>query len=539
MEEEPQGAEEDRMEDDSWDGSLRRLAKTMPPDLRREVNELLQLYALNGVRDAAANRAVAELYSPPRVTAELKRRHRHVPGMALVPGATFDLEEDENGESYDVLKAVDRQRIRDRVLRDEPFVVVGSPKCTDYSSLTVNLQHPKMTEVELRRRLVEREVMLRFAVEIYCLQLAGGRHFLHEHPRGALSWEEPFMRDLLRDPRVGTVVADQCRFGLRIPGPGGRPTLARKPTQFASSAPAILEELDLRCQGGHEHQAIRGGSQRSRLSAVYPAALCRAILRGAENQRRRDGLPVPAGVRQLLAAGLGVFELRREQQNTGESRTEPGCHPDAHSAAGLNSASASFTPPECPPTDKKGPGGPETPQEASAIQGCFKGMASLSVVGKASGVQTVRAVVDSGASESVTPPGVFTAPVLPSRMSMAGETYTAANGSAIANLGRTTVPYRTAEGSKMTMHFQVGEGLTQPLVSVAGLVDSGNWVAFDRTGGWIHQVSTGRRVRIPRIGNTFYLDMKVAGNPEEEEEEGAQRSSENEEAAPAAFRRPE
>ena len=170
MEEEPQGAEEDRMEDDSgpggWGGALRRLAKTMPPDLRREVSELLQLYALNGGRDAAANRAVAELYSPPRVTAELKRMRRRVPGMALVPGATFDLEEDENGVAYDVLKAEDRQRIRDRVIRDKPYLVAGSPKCTDYSSLTVNLVHPKMSKEELRRRLIEREVLLRFAVEM-------------------------------------------------------------------------------------------------------------------------------------------------------------------------------------------------------------------------------------------------------------------------------------------------------------------------------------------------------------------------------------
>ena len=82
---------------DGWPGALRRLAKTMPPDLRSEVGELLQLYALNGVRDAAAARAVAELYSPPRVTTELARMRRRVPGMALVPGATFDLEEDENG----------------------------------------------------------------------------------------------------------------------------------------------------------------------------------------------------------------------------------------------------------------------------------------------------------------------------------------------------------------------------------------------------------------------------------------------------------
>jgi len=121
-------------------------------------------------------------------------------------------------------------------------------------------------------------------------------------------------------------------------------------------------------------------------------------------------------------------------------------------------------------------------------------------------------------------------------------TYTAANGSPIANLGRTTVKFLTPEGHKVGMHFQVGEGLTQPLVSVAGLVDSGNLVAFDKSGGWIHQVATGRRIRIPRVGNTFFLDMKVAGIPEEEEEEQGAQSSDNAvstEAAPAAFRRPE
>ena len=60
----------------------------------------------------------------------------------------------------------DRQRIRKRVLRHKPYLVVGSPKCTDYSNLTVKLQRPKMDREELRRRLAEREVLLRFAVEM-------------------------------------------------------------------------------------------------------------------------------------------------------------------------------------------------------------------------------------------------------------------------------------------------------------------------------------------------------------------------------------
>ena len=77
-----------------------------------------------------------------------------------------------------------------------------------------------------------------------------------------------------------------------------------------SSAPALLEALGRRCDGGHRHQVLEG-SGRAAAAARYPAGLCRAVLRGAEEQRRREGNHAPAGVRQLQAHGLGVFELRR------------------------------------------------------------------------------------------------------------------------------------------------------------------------------------------------------------------------------------
>ena len=82
----------------------------------------------------------------------------------------------------------------------------------------------------------------------------------------------------------------------------------------------------------------------------------------------------------------------------------------------------------------------------------------------------------------------------------------------------------------MKIDLQVGEGLTQPLVSVAHLVGAGNVVALDKSGGWIRFIQTSKRVRLPREGNTFYLDMEVAESAEEEEKrlKGA-----------AAFRRPE
>ena len=42
-------------------GALARLASSMPPDPRKEVDDLLLLYALNGVAGAAAAKAIAEL----------------------------------------------------------------------------------------------------------------------------------------------------------------------------------------------------------------------------------------------------------------------------------------------------------------------------------------------------------------------------------------------------------------------------------------------------------------------------------------------
>ena len=168
-------------------GRLQRLCAAMPASLQAQVGELLQLYALNGVPDARAASAVSELFSPPRVTKELRKMLRRVPGMGLVPGSTFDLQEDEHGEAYNVLLAEDRARIRARIERDEPFLVVVSPDCRGWGSFNEDTNFQKMSPEAVRRRLVEREVCIRFAAELYRHQLARGRRFLHEHPARASS----------------------------------------------------------------------------------------------------------------------------------------------------------------------------------------------------------------------------------------------------------------------------------------------------------------------------------------------------------------
>jgi hypothetical protein len=223
--------------------------------------------------------AVVELYSPPRVTATLPV------GAGLVAGSTFDLCADVAGVTWDFEKPQDRKRAWERIRAEEPFLVIGSPPCTMFSSLQ-NL-NTKKGKVEWEKRRRAAEVLLVFAAAVYKMQVLAGRHFLHEHPAGATSWNHPAIAKLRATPGVDAVVAHQCAFGLRTSAQGGGQAPAKKPTRFMSSSAAVLEALSRRCPGGHSHAPLLGGT-RARDAAAYPPGLCKAIAQGASEQLRRD-----------------------------------------------------------------------------------------------------------------------------------------------------------------------------------------------------------------------------------------------------------
>ena len=126
---------------------------------------------------------------------------------------------DENGEVYDFLKSEDRQRCRERLRVERPWLVVGSPPCTWWSALMA-LNRARMSPLEAARRDTEAKTLLHFACEVYRTQLREGRHFLHEHPVAARSWADEQVTALLNDQAVGSIVGDQCRYGQTTPGPG-------------------------------------------------------------------------------------------------------------------------------------------------------------------------------------------------------------------------------------------------------------------------------------------------------------------------------
>ena len=127
----------------------------------------------------------------------------------------------------------------------------------------------------------------------------------------------------------------------------------------------------------------------------------------------------------------------------------------------------------------------------------------------ARGGRVIEAIVDSGAVHSVTPPGLFPGPTVPSPWSVAGRGYRAANGSAIANLGQVAVRFSTAEGDRCAIPFQVAS-VDQPLLSVAHLTAAGNRVELGHADGRIVNTISGRSIALERRGGVYIMKMFLA-----------------------------
>ena len=84
-------------------------------------------------------------------------------------------------------------------------------------------------------------------------------------------------------PDVKSVICDQCCFGQTTTGPVGKGVRpARKRTKFASNAMHILEQLDRRCEGSHQHMHLVNG--RAKKMEEYTKEMTRAICIGLKRQ---------------------------------------------------------------------------------------------------------------------------------------------------------------------------------------------------------------------------------------------------------------
>ena len=78
-------------------------------------------------------------------------------------------------------------------------------------NITVNGNNPGWMEEFLRRKAKAIE-HIRFCCTLYMYQLMG-KHFLHEHPWTARSWNLDCIQSM-SDPRVQLVQGHMCQFGM-------------------------------------------------------------------------------------------------------------------------------------------------------------------------------------------------------------------------------------------------------------------------------------------------------------------------------------
>ena len=108
--------------------------------------------------------------------------------------------------------------------------------------------------------MVRAKVHLVFVTMLYREQVEGGRFFLHEHPKGASSWQERAVQEVHQLQGVELIAADQCQYGSEIQYGVFKGLPVKKPTGFVSNAPRLLRRLSKRCDGiGGNCSRSKGG----------------------------------------------------------------------------------------------------------------------------------------------------------------------------------------------------------------------------------------------------------------------------------------
>ena len=142
---------------------------------------------------------------------------REYDGTRLVPRWSLDLtlNDPETGMPWNFNLHSVRERLRKLVRDTKPFLIICSPPCTMFPSLQ-NLSKGKRNQEQWQRDMKIAEQHIKFCVEIYKMQIAGRRFFMHEHPHSASSWRMREIVEMVARQDVETVECDMCAYGLKV-----------------------------------------------------------------------------------------------------------------------------------------------------------------------------------------------------------------------------------------------------------------------------------------------------------------------------------
>ena len=268
------------------DANVLELAQLVAQELCEEESKD-QSVRLAGLLHGLGRRAVkesrsdvAEIYNPRRFTPVANR-------LGLKAGFAVDLEiQKEDGSYWDLTKRSDVEEVKALLAWEKPLFLMGSPPCGPFSPLQA-LNTKRVDPATASARLEEGRVHLNNSVECYEAQLSAGRLFLHEHPRGAKSWDEPCMKRLTSRPDVYVVDGPMCRWKMKSCDASGE-GYVKKMTRWVTNSGILAKILKGECNGTlHRHVHLVNG--RAREAQKYPAPLVRAILKGVQKELLKVG----------------------------------------------------------------------------------------------------------------------------------------------------------------------------------------------------------------------------------------------------------
>ena len=279
-------ADADAMSDDQSpnDRGTKRTAESGGDDVARmedfslvarSINADLSKFGCNPIVLAqleADEASVSEVFGRGKVL-ERAREFGLTPGFALDLGAGWDLN--------DHTQRAEAARLQER---DRPLLLIGSPRCTAWTSL-LNFRQAKQETID--NLMSEAICHMDVCVKMYNKQLEGGRYFFHEAPHTARSGHIAGIRDLPVRRDVFYVVNDQCEAGQTVPvkqldGSMSVMTVQGR-TGWITNSILIAKELSrFQCRnrhGGHrDHVHLVDGEAKHK--ANFPPALVASILRG-------------------------------------------------------------------------------------------------------------------------------------------------------------------------------------------------------------------------------------------------------------------
>ena len=185
---------------------------------------------------------------------------------------------------WDLSSGVMQDKAMQYMKEVSPDLLVVAWPCGPWSPLQQLNVKTETQKQALRAKRRQNKPLLAFARRAVLWQRSRGGAVLGENPERSKAWDQEEIVEAFQG--LPSVTLDQCQYGLKHPV---NQVPLRKRTRIQGQE-RVLKYLQKRCKGDHEHHPIEGSFKGedgkwhslSAWAGGYPAGLCRAMVKGAE-----------------------------------------------------------------------------------------------------------------------------------------------------------------------------------------------------------------------------------------------------------------